>query len=116
MDAGGTAARPSVAALRHADEKEMRRLVHGISTRGGEGDPLPWGPRTPLCVAVSRDDGRTWRDVVTLEDGPGEYSYPAIIESADGSVHVVYTWKRTAIRHVEFEASELMYFGRAPSR
>ena len=35
-----------------------------------------------------------------LENEPGEYSYPAVIQSHDGLVHVTYTWKRQRIRHV----------------
>ncbi|QDT14858.1 sialidase family protein [Alienimonas californiensis] len=56
------------------------------------------GPRTPLNVAVS-DDGRRWRTVLTLEDAPGEYSYPAVIQTADGRLHVTYTWQRKSIVH-----------------
>lgn len=55
--------------------------------------------RTPLVVAVSRD-GQTWSTIATLEREPGEYSYPAVIQTADGLVHVSYTWKRTRIHHV----------------
>jgi len=55
--------------------------------------------RTPLNVAVSRD-GETWRMATVLEDGPGEFSYPAVIQSADGAVHITYTWNRRNIRHV----------------
>ena len=55
--------------------------------------------RTPLAVALSVD-GKTWRDVLTLEKQPGEYSYPAAIQSADGLVHITYTWKRLRIKHV----------------
>lgn len=55
--------------------------------------------RTPLCVAVS-EDGHAWRDALVLEDAPGEYSYPAIIQAADGTLHVTYTWNRRRIRHV----------------
>jgi len=55
--------------------------------------------RSPLAVAVSAD-GRGWRRVLTLEDEAGaEFSYPAVIQSADGLVHVTYTWKRLRIRH-----------------
>ena len=50
--------------------------------------------RSPLNVAVS-SDGKTWRAALILEDQPGEYSYPAVIQTADGLVHVTYTWKRT---------------------
>jgi predicted neuraminidase len=55
--------------------------------------------RTPLAVAVSAD-GAAWTPVLALEDGPGEYSYPAVIQTADGLVHITYTWKREAIKHV----------------
>lgn len=52
--------------------------------------------RTPLVVALS-DDGEHWRNILTLEDGPGEYSYPAVIQSTDGTVHIAYTWRRQGI-------------------
>jgi predicted neuraminidase len=55
--------------------------------------------RSPLNVAVS-SDGRNWQAAVVLEDQPGEYSYPAVIQTADGKVHVTYTWKRQKVRHV----------------
>ncbi len=55
--------------------------------------------RTPLAVALSRD-GKNWRTVATLEEQPGEYSYPAIIQTADGLAHITYTWKRQRIKHV----------------
>jgi predicted neuraminidase len=42
-----------------------------------------------------------------LEDSAGEYSYPAVIQAADGEVHVTYTWKRQKIRHASFTLDEL---------
>jgi predicted neuraminidase len=55
--------------------------------------------RSPLNVAVSRD-GKSWNPLLVLESEPGEYSYPAVIQTADGLVHVTYTWKRERIKHV----------------
>jgi predicted neuraminidase len=55
--------------------------------------------RSPLNVALS-PDGKTWSDALVLEREPGEYSYPAVIQTADGLVHVTYTWQRTRIKHV----------------
>ncbi len=55
--------------------------------------------RTPLNVAISTD-AETWKPVVTLEDQPGEYSYPAVIQTHDGLVHITYTWHRQRIKHV----------------
>ena len=54
--------------------------------------------RTPLNVAVS-DDGKQWQAALVLETDPGEYSYPAVIQSSDGLVHITYTWKRQRVRH-----------------
>jgi predicted neuraminidase len=55
--------------------------------------------RTPLNVAISAD-GKTWHDILVLEKDPGEYSYPAVIQTRDGQVHITYTWKRRRIKHV----------------
>jgi len=62
--------------------------------------------RTPLNVAVSRN-GRDWRDVAVLEDEPGEFSYPAIIQTSDGLIHITYTWKRISIMHVILDSGKL---------
>lgn len=57
------------------------------------------GVRTPLSLAIS-DDGITWKHLVTLEDSPiGQYSYPAIIQGKDGSLHCIYTWRRDRISY-----------------
>ena len=64
------------------------------------------GPRTPLCVALS-SDGKNWKDSITLESEPGEYSYPAVIQTSDGRVQITYTWKRKIIKHVVIELSSL---------
>ena len=59
------------------------------------------GPRTPLSVAVSTD-GKEWKHALTLEESPiGEYSYPCIIEGRDGTLHILYTWRRERMKHVE---------------
>ena len=60
--------------------------------------------RTPLNVAVSRD-GLAWTPAVTLETEPGEYSYPAIIQAADGRVHVTYTWRRKKVAHAVLDVA-----------
>jgi predicted neuraminidase len=55
--------------------------------------------RAKLDVAIS-SDGKAWKRAVVLEDSDGEYSYPAMIQTRDGRVHVTYTWKRERIKHV----------------
>ena len=57
------------------------------------------GPRTPLNVSVS-EDGKNWSAAVVLEDSPiSQYSYPSVIQTSDGLVHVVYTWRRQKIKN-----------------
>lgn len=57
-------------------------------------------PRTPINLAVTRD-GETWQAAVVIENTPdSEFSYPAIIQAADGLIHVTYTWNRNKIKHV----------------
>ena len=62
------------------------------------------GARTPLSILLSKD-GVNWNHWITLEDSPvSQYSYPSIIQSRDGHIHVVYTWRRQRVKHVELTA------------
>ena len=65
------------------------------------------GPRTPLSVLIS-DDGLNWRHWVTLENSPiSQYSYPSIIQTEDGNLHCIYTWRRQRIKHVVLDINKL---------
>ncbi|KAG4433009.1 hypothetical protein IFR05_011524 [Cadophora sp. M221] len=73
-----------------------------------------WGaPRAPLCLAVSDDEGKTWRSRL-VEDGDGycmtnnseqklnrELSYPSIVADRNGTIHVAYTFWRQTIKYVK---------------
>ncbi len=63
--------------------------------------------RTPLSLLVSADNGATWSRRVDLETGAGEYSYPSVIQAADGTIHVVATHERAQIYHYVVEPREL---------
>lgn len=71
-------------------------LVYNHTSRG----------RSPLNIAIS-SDGKRWKAALVLEDEPGEYSYPAVIQSSDGLVHITYTWKRTRIKHLVIDPQKL---------
>lgn len=61
--------------------------------------------RSSLALAVSRDQGKSWSTVKHFEqthDGKSEFSYPYLIRSSNGSMHLLYTWNRKRIRHVYF--------------
>lgn len=63
--------------------------------------------RSPLNVALSHD-AADWQPVLVLESEPGEYSYPAVIQTEDGLVHITYTWQRKRIRHVVVDPARLL--------
>ena len=62
--------------------------------------------RSKLNVAVSKD-GKNWQAALMLENQPGEFSYPAVIQASDGLVHITYTWKRQRIKHVVVDPQKL---------
>lgn len=84
--------------------------IDGISLKNGShllvynhsGIPKgKWGGnRFPLNLALSRD-GHHWKTILTLEDQAGEFSYPAIIQSEDGLVHIAYTYNRKTIKYLK---------------
>jgi predicted neuraminidase len=69
-------------------------LVYNHTTRRSQ----PSG-RQMLNVAISAD-GTDWTPVLTLERQKGEYSYPAVIQASDGSIHITYTYQRRSVKHV----------------
>jgi predicted neuraminidase len=68
--------------------------------------------RTPLSMARSLDEGKTWEKPLQLESNPGEYSYPCVIQSADGRIHISYTYRRYAIKHVALNEDWLIHLDR----
>jgi alpha-L-rhamnosidase len=90
-----------IAAMTLDDGRHLLVYNHSATPEGAWG-----GPRTPLNVAIS-EDGITWNAALTIEDEPGEYSYPAVYQSADGKVHVVYTWNRLRIKHAVLDPDML---------
>ena len=85
------------------DGREL--LVYNHTQRTAELDGFG-DSRSTLNVAVS-DDGKLWNAALLLEHSPGEYSYPAAIQTRDGLVHITYTWKRERIKHVTFDPAAL---------
>lgn len=64
--------------------------------------------RENLSLAVSADDGQTWKHRAVLEEeADREFSYPQVTKGKDGRIHITYTWKRERIRHVAFNVAWL---------
>ena len=85
--------------------KDNRQLlIYNHTTKEGE---EPKG-RNMINLAIS-DDGINWKPVMTLENVPAEsgYSYPAIIQTSDGLVHITYTYVRQSVKHVVIDPKQL---------
>jgi predicted neuraminidase len=68
---------------------------------------LAKGARTPLNVSVSKD-GKTWYAALILEDSPiSQYSYPSVIQTSDGMLHFIYTWRRLRIKHAVVDPKKM---------
>lgn len=60
-----------------------------------------------MNIAIS-NDGVKWFAAAILEDSPvSQYSYPSVIQTKDGFVHIVYTWRRERVKHVVIDPSKL---------
>ena len=90
-----------VDAVTLADGRQLLVYNHAIRSPGKNG-------RQILNVALSTD-GEDWKPMLTLENEghPAGYSYPAVIQSTDGSVHITYTWRRQTIKHVVLDVTKL---------
>lgn len=67
--------------------------------------------RTPISLAISYDDGETWKDFLKLDElkpgEEGELSYPAMIQSDSGDIHITYTWNRKRIKHARVPLADV---------
>lgn len=68
--------------------------------------------RSPLHIARSLDEGRTWSVPLQLESNPGEYSYPSVYQTSDGKIHIIYTFRRYSIKHVQMNEEWLTHLTR----
>lgn len=64
--------------------------------------------RDNLRLAISADDGATWKRAATVvAESKEEFSYPTVLQTGDGLIHVTYTWKRKGIKQATFNVAWL---------
>mmetsp|Transcript_33086 Transcript_33086/g.59262 ORF Transcript_33086/g.59262 Transcript_33086/m.59262 type:complete len:129 (-) Transcript_33086:68-454(-) len=70
----------------------------------------PSSGRSPLSLAVSKDNGETWdRRFYDVERSPGEFSYPAIISWTEGlGFSMTYTRNRQTVGFLSMSLMDLM--------
>jgi predicted neuraminidase len=59
--------------------------------------------RSPLTLLASRDDGATWQPLFNLQEGAGDFTQPALLEAADGKLHVIFSFwhKETSEKNIK---------------
>jgi len=109
-DRGATWSPPHKSELRNPDAGiAMRRLANGHVVMVFNNSTVA---RSPLSIARSTDQGETWEKALDIESNPGEYSYPCVIQTPDGLIHVTYTFRRYTIKHAAFNEDWLTDFER----
>lgn len=64
--------------------------------------------RTPLTVAISRNNGASYTTRVNIAVGDHDYAYPYAIQTRDGKIHIVFTSdKRSIVNQAVFDESEI---------
>jgi len=68
--------------------------------------------RHRLMLYLSKDEGENWYQKITLEEvdpGKGSFSYPSLIQSANGLIHLSYSYqkesKNKSIKHVVMDSA-----------
>lgn len=98
-DGGKTWTTPSPTQWKNPDSGiSMRRLSNGHVLLVFNNQD---NSRTPLHIVRSIDEGRTWDKPLCLETNPGEYSYPSVLQTHNGKIHIIYTFRRYSIKHIE---------------
>lgn len=64
--------------------------------------------RSNLALALSQDEGKSWKKLVTLQQEEGSsFSYPYLLKTSDGLIRLAYTWKGKEIRILSFNEAWL---------
>ncbi len=94
----------NVQELCEADSQQILTILDPNNQEVESSRAFPvWGPRSPLSILLSNDEGETWHLVADIENTPGEYSYPAVIQSAEKQISIAYTANRVEIRFTQFD-------------
>jgi predicted neuraminidase len=84
---------------------DKKDVESNVSLQRGSGSAV-WGVvRSPLAIAISEDEGKTWPYIKNIEIGEDcgdrpEFSYPSMKQTPDCLIHISYTWLRKAIKYI----------------
>ncbi len=67
--------------------------------------------RTPLTIAISTDNDKTYPYRRNMAEGNNTFAYPVVIQTRDDKIHVLYTTnERTTIMHAVFDESAILEY------
>jgi predicted neuraminidase len=93
-------------------------LAFNNSSAGTTHEKTATSARKPLSIALSEDGGETWPWIRDIETGSSiaqqnvaheghktheEFSYPSLLQDAQGKINVAYSYNRETIKVVRFE-------------
>lgn len=65
--------------------------------------------RTPLTVAISEDNDKSWPHVRDIATGPHDFAYPVALQTRDGKLRVLYTRdERTRVMLATFDETDII--------
>lgn len=101
-DGGRTWSKPATTELVNRDSGQCVIRISDGTLLCAFNDVSP-GKRENLRLAISGDEGRSWRTIATIAEEAGhEFSYPSMIRSDDGTIRMVYSARQTQIVFAEF--------------
>ncbi len=72
--------------------------------------------RTPLSLALSKDQDRSYPHRRVVADGPYDYAYPLLVQGKDGRIHLIFTsHERTIVNHAVLDEDWIIEGGRVKS-
>ena len=70
--------------------------------------------REDMSLALSANHGKSWQVVTAIEenrldppDKNQQFAYPWLLQTQDGTIHLLYTWHKSHIKHVSFNEAWL---------
>merc|ERR1711907_377891 len=91
------------------DLKNPGSGIEGLPLANGKDIVLLYNPTTddhrdPLSAGVSHDGGKTWTSRFVqngpsgaVSKGSNEFAYPTVVQTGDGTIHVLYTYGTTGV-------------------
>lgn len=96
--------------IKYFDEEVGGSGIDAITLKDDKGHliagSLNYERRNAIGIWYSKD-GKSWKRVQTL-DKDNRVEYPSLLQTADGKVHIVYTHRRTRVRHTVFNVEDLL--------